>query len=298
MLQSGKRVRSEQLLERQEDIKRKLVDNGCNNGCSNGCSGPPILYGDLFIDEGSSNQFNVNKQKSLLPVGEDIEELSQAYFNDDIDEVNNSKDDATEVRSMYESVMDMPLLSQNIYFLNKSHSKWVCVGLDINLYYEPVIRIVGLKKQSITMNLEQWKKFVISKLRIMSCFNKSNPVYSVFKIGDIKISYDCFDGVNKILKMEKHGECLYISHEGLIELWHIIELINIRIENLKVLDYGKYYKNFIERLSMMEGDVKTNMENLIEGLKSESVCITKELMTYGLKKIMFDLQFYKATIIQ
>lgn len=290
MLQSGKRVRSEQLLERQEDIKRKMVDNGC----SNGCSFAPMLYGDLFIDE--DNQFNVNKQKSLLTAGDNIEELSQAYFNDDIVETNNvSRDDETEVRSMYESVMDMPLLSQSIYFLNKSHSKWVCVGLDMNLYYEPIIRIVGLKKQSMTMNLEQWKKFVINKIRIMSCFNRSNPVYSVFKIGDIKISYDCFDGINKILKMEKNGECLYISHEGLIELWHIIELINFRIENLKMLDYGKYYKNFIERLSMMEGDVKSNMEKLTEGPKSESICITKELMAYGLKKIMFDLQFYKAT---
>lgn len=286
MSQLGKRVRSEQL----EDVKRKVVDNGCTL---------PLFYGDLVMDEVSSTQMNKNKQKSLLLGDGNLEELSQAYFNDNV-EVNDTirGDDETDEGSVYRSLNDVPLLSQSVYFLNKSNSKWVCVGLDHNLYFEPTIKIVGLKKQSITMNMEEWKKFVAHKLRIMSCFKKDNQLFSTFKIGDMKISYECFDGINKVLRMDKNGECLYISQEGLLELWQLIELINIRIENLFNLNYGRYYKNIIESLSMMVGDVRSNMGNLIVGPPSESACITKELMVYAIKKIAFDLQFYKATIAQ
>ncbi|KAK9674695.1 hypothetical protein QE152_g40928 [Popillia japonica] len=54
---------------------------------------------------------------------------------------------------------NVQLLGEKLYFLNKSHSKWICVGLLPDLDFEPTIKIVGVKKQCIAFNEAEWERF-------------------------------------------------------------------------------------------------------------------------------------------
>lgn len=194
-------------------------------------------------------------------------------------------------------VFETPLLSQSIYFLNKSYSKWVCVGLCGELFFEPLVRIVGVKKQCVSLTVEEWEDFLKCKEELKKYFKEKNNVYPVIQSRSVAMSFDCFDGINKILKLEKNGQFLYISYDGMEELWKLEALIKCRINNLRELNYGKFYKELIDKLMIAKGDLENEVEKLLQGAIVENVCITWELIFYDLKKIISDIRLCRVAYV-
>lgn len=258
----------------------------------------PYDAGDCCRRNCDVGQHNITKDKELSLSKMICEEFSQPFFiesEETVDFVDKQK--KIGINEADETILDVPLLSQSTYFLNKSNSKWVCTGLDVDLFFEPTVKIIGMKKQSISMNEEEWRRFTLWKCKIMKYFTDEANEFPILHNLNIRMTFGCFDGVNKILKLEKNGGCLYIAYEGLLELWRLQELIDSRLDNLKSIEYGKYYKELIDALIAGEGDLKENVEKVMNGTVSERVCITKELLVYGLRKMYRDVQLLKSVYV-
>ncbi|KAK9752042.1 hypothetical protein QE152_g4567 [Popillia japonica] len=195
------------------------------------------------------------------------------------------------------------LLSQSIYFLNKSCSKWLCIGLvqyitrrlDANLFFEPIVKIVGIKKQCVSFTEEEWLSFLECEMELKQYFRDSSLVFQVVERSNARISFECFDGVKKILKLEKDKECVYLSYEGVEQLWKLDDLVKCRIQQLKELQYVKFYKKFVNSLIVVEGEVISEIEKILEKSTGFNVCITKELMFYNFNKILSDIKLCRTT---
>ncbi|KAK9718357.1 hypothetical protein QE152_g23242 [Popillia japonica] len=156
------------------------------------------------------------------------------------------------------------LLSQSIYFLNKRCSKWLCIGLDANLFFEPIVKIVGIKKQCVSFTEMEWLSFLECEMELKQYVRDSSLVFQVVERSNVRISFEYFDGVKKILKLEKDKECVYLSYEGVEQLWKLDDFVKCRIKQLKELQYVKFYKEFVNSLIVIEGELISEIEKILE----------------------------------
>lgn len=191
------------------------------------------------------------------------------------------------------SGIDVPLVGCSTYFLNKSTTKWVSVGLSPGNDFDVRIKIAGAKKQCITLSAYEWKRFIEEKNVLQRYVTKEVNLFPPLRMANLRISCECYDGVTKVLKIEKDSDILYLSYEGLKELWRLAGLVNVRTEYLTSLQYEKHYKEILIYLSTREGDLFQEVEQMMNGVVSEYGAITMELLTIGLEKIVADVQLMK-----
>lgn len=186
-------------------------------------------------------------------------------------------------------VWDVPLLGERIFFLNKSRSKWVCTGLSIDSNFEPVVKIGGVKKQCIAFYEQEWELFMAESVNIKGYFEYCRGIFPMRDLQDIKLSSECFDGVTRILKIERAGDCVFLSFEGLSELLRMKKVVSTRVALLKSLKFHDFYKSMVIYLSKTAGDLSNEVEKMFEGIPTESTALTTELLTYGFQKMYSDV---------
>lgn len=178
-----------------------------------------------------------------------------------------------------------PLIGRTIYFLNKSFSKWVSVGLSPYSHFAPVVEIVGTKKQKAVFIEEEWKKFLFESQQLKK-YVDDNVLIPTIKLSGVKISSEYIDGVRNVLKVQKDGDVLFISYEGMKELWDLENLIEARLTYLQTLNFRKYYREVAEYVEKAEGAEEAEIRMLLEGPVSEHLCILKEFMVYNPNALM------------
>ncbi|KAK9681212.1 hypothetical protein QE152_g38484 [Popillia japonica] len=184
---------------------------------------------------------------------------------------------------------DVPLLGERTFFLNKSRSKWICAGLSTDFNFEPVIKIAGIKKQCVAFNEEEWERFLSESMNLNKYFEYCRGIFPVCNIDDLRLTSECFDGITRILKIDKAGECVYLSYEGLQELWRLKGVILTRLALLKSLKFPEFYKNMIEYLSETDGDLNNEVEKMLNGVVSECACLASELSVFSFQKMHKDI---------
>lgn len=190
---------------------------------------------------------------------------------------------------------NIPLVGQTIYFLNKSCSKWICIGLHPQRNFEAVVRIVGIKKQSICFDVNAWAYFLSQCELFRKTAEESSSRFLPpprYEKG-FKISTECFDGKSRIFKMEKEGDYLYLALEGVMEVMRLSSVVDYRLEFLRDLNYSKYYNDIVDYLSRGEEEVPTAIEKALNGEMTEQACITNELSLYWIDKMQGDIDLIK-----
>lgn len=248
-----------------------------------------------ILEEGELNNIS-NNDDSFYAQTENkvIDPVMEKFFS----EVGQSKEfwkhiDKCSEKLIREPSWNLPLVGERTYFLNKSHSKWVCVGLLPDNFFEPMVKIVGVKKQCVTFNEEEWKEFMKQSVNLKKYFDYCSGNFPTVDISNFKLSCECFDGVNKILKIENDGDMLYLSYEGLTELWRMRKVVESRFVLLRNLKYYDFYKNILDYLVVSGEDLNLEVEKILEGSMSECVCITKEMFLYHLVKIYTDVDLLR-----
>lgn len=194
-------------------------------------------------------------------------------------------------------LVDSPLVGSTTYFLNKSCSKWVCVGLSPNCLFETVVEVVGMKKQKLTFVEEEWILF-ISGTRQFEKYVGDNVLIPSFTLHGVRISSECVEGMTNILKMQKEGDVLYLSYAGMEELWNLEELIRARLKYLASLNYRKYFREIAEYIGKKEErlnvtEINMELDILLNGQVSEHACILKEVMLYNPEVLMSYAELLK-----
>ncbi|KAK9731663.1 hypothetical protein QE152_g13507 [Popillia japonica] len=155
--------------------------------------------------------------------------------------------------------------------------------------------IICLAETHITSDIEEGE-ISMDGYRMERCDTENNRtggvligVFPVCNIDNLRLTSECFDWITHILKIDKAGECVYLSYEGLQEFWRLKGVISTRLALLKSLKFPEFYKNMKEYLSETDGDLNNEVEKKLNGVVSECACLASELSVFSLKKMHKDI---------
>lgn len=257
--------------------KRKCA---CHDGC---------------LEEGELRSINDNEESFNKQMESYVVDPCVEKFFSEVSQMDNfwkEVDKQTE-KLVCEPSWNLSLVGESTYFLNKSHSKWVCVGLLPDNFFKPIVKIVGVRKQCIVFNPEEWEEFMMQSAKLKKYFDYGGGKFPRMSIWNLQVSSESFDGVNRVLKMDKDGDLLYLSYEGLSELWRMRKLLESRLESLRHLKYDEFYKDVIQYLAVNGKDLNMEIEKVLQGSPLECVCITKEMLVYHLRKVYEDVDLLR-----
>ncbi|KAK9738953.1 hypothetical protein QE152_g9400 [Popillia japonica] len=131
-------------------------------------------------------------------------------------------------------------------------------------------------------NEAEWERFMLESENLKKFFEYCRGMFPAYCIDDddVKLSSECFDGVTRILKIEKGEGAVFLSYEGLLELLRLRKIVSSRVSLLKSLKFNEVYKDVVTYLSGSDGDLSDNLENMFHGGFSECSCLMTELATY------------------
>ncbi|KAF5278226.1 hypothetical protein FQA39_LY18379 [Lamprigera yunnana] len=161
------------------------------------------------------------------------------------------------------------LLNQTIYYLNKSKSKWVSVGLYCPFEFASVVNIFGRSKQYVIFKEEEWIQFHEQRENINKYFQTFDTMWKPRQIGTKTLTFEVIEK-KKILKIEDMSE-----NEVYLDILSYSSGSNFKY----------FYEDVIRAVAEMSGDVKINIYNIINRLfeKSNDVCCMTE-------ETLFDVQ--------
>ncbi|KAF5284380.1 hypothetical protein FQA39_LY17055 [Lamprigera yunnana] len=184
------------------------------------------------------------------------------------------------------------LLNQTIYYLNKSKSKWISVGLYYPFEFASVVKIFGRSKQYVIFKEEEWIQFHEQRENINKYFQTFDTMWKPRQIGSKTLTFEMIEE-KKILKIEDmSGNEIYLGWESVSEVWSLESVLRYRLSYSSGSNFKHFYEDVIRAVAEMSGDVKINIYNIINRLseKSDDVCCMLEVLLFMPEKALFDVQ--------
>ncbi|KAF5275486.1 hypothetical protein FQA39_LY18641 [Lamprigera yunnana] len=181
------------------------------------------------------------------------------------------------------------LLNQTIYYLNKSKSKWISVGLYYPFEFASVVKIFGRSKQYVIFKEEEWIQFHEQRENINKYFD---TMWKPRQIGSKTLTFEMIEE-KKILKIEDMcGNEVYLGWKSVSEVWSLESVLRYRLSYSSGSNFKYFYEDVIRAVAEMSGDVKINIYNIINRLseKSDDVCCMLEVLLFMPEKALFDVQ--------
>lgn len=203
------------------------------------------------------------------------------------------------IRQNTEELKNLPLIGETTYSLNRSRTKFVCVGLGPDGLLLPVVKISGtLNNQCVVFDKKEWNDLLENEANIMNYFqnNYQDVQWAPVKIGEKTLSFLAIGG-RKVIKLETGVSEVWLGWESVMQLWNMVEIINYQLEILAHAAFAEFYKNIIDAVAEMIGDVKVNIMNIIAPLKdtkAENVLYMMEMVQLVPNKIIVDIEIAKC----
>ncbi|KAF5283633.1 hypothetical protein FQA39_LY17262 [Lamprigera yunnana] len=184
------------------------------------------------------------------------------------------------------------LFNQTIYYLNKSKSKWISVGLNYPFEFASVVKIFGRSKQYVKFKEEECIQFQEQRENINKYFQIVDTMWKPRQIGLKTLLFEMIER-KKILKIEDmSGNEVYLGWESVSEVWSLESVLRYRLSGSSASNFKYFYEDVIMAVAEMSGDVKINIYNIINRLseKSDDVCCMLEVLLFMPEKALFDVQ--------
>ncbi|KAF5289349.1 hypothetical protein FQA39_LY15135 [Lamprigera yunnana] len=121
------------------------------------------------------------------------------------------------------------LLNQTIYYLNKSKSKWISVGLYYPFEFASVVKIFGRSKKYVIFKEEEWIQFHEQRENINKYFQTFDTMWKPRQIGSKTLTFEMIEE-KKILKIEDmSGNEVYLGWESVSEVWSLESVLRYRL---------------------------------------------------------------------
>ncbi|KAF5290112.1 hypothetical protein FQA39_LY14893 [Lamprigera yunnana] len=164
------------------------------------------------------------------------------------------------------------LLNQTIYYLNKSKSKWISVGLYYPFEFASVVKIFGRSRQYVIFKEEEWIQFHEQRENINKYFQTFDTMWKPRQIGSKTLTFEMIEE-KKILKIEDmSGNEVYLE-----VLLFMLEkaLFDVQLER-RIQEQGqkRVKKHLLKKMWMLYAqehwtksyDLKSAVERLYEEL--------------------------------
>ncbi|KAF5283945.1 hypothetical protein FQA39_LY17186 [Lamprigera yunnana] len=159
------------------------------------------------------------------------------------------------------------LLNQTIYYLNKSKSKWISVGLYYPFEFASVVKIFGRSKLFVIFKEEEWIQFHEQRENINKYFQTLGTMWKPRQIGSKTLTFEKIEE-KKILKIEDmSGNEVYLGWESVSEVWSLESVLRYRLSYSSETQFiKKMWMLYAERHWTKAIDCKSVVERLYEKL--------------------------------
>ncbi|KAF5287819.1 hypothetical protein FQA39_LY15680 [Lamprigera yunnana] len=121
------------------------------------------------------------------------------------------------------------LFNQRSYYLNKSKSNWIGVGLYYPFEFASVVKIFERSKQYVIFKEEEWIQFHEERENINKCFQTCDMIWKPRQIGSKTLTFEMIDE-KKILRIEDVcGNEVYLGWESVLEVWSLQTVLSYRL---------------------------------------------------------------------
>ncbi|KAF5274532.1 hypothetical protein FQA39_LY07144 [Lamprigera yunnana] len=112
------------------------------------------------------------------------------------------------------------LLNETIYYLNKSKSKLISVGLYYPLEFGSVLKIFGRSKQYVVFKEEEWTLLHEQRENINKYFQTIDTTWKPTQIGSKTLTFETIEE-KKILRIEDMCGNEVLGWGSLMEVWSL-----------------------------------------------------------------------------
>ena len=188
------------------------------------------------------------------------------------------------------------LINESIYYLNKSKSKWVSVGLSVERKYDPIIKLGGCKNnQNVIFNEDQWISFLNNQGIMLSFIYSNGFGWQPMQGKGFEIHF-VFINESRIIKITQ-GDAneVFLAGDTINELVSLTNLIKYRFDMLKSQEFSIYYNIIFSGISIRNGDLLKNVYDVISPLtntNSVNVCCVLELLNFYPECIIEDVETF------
>ncbi|KAF5303439.1 hypothetical protein FQA39_LY19028 [Lamprigera yunnana] len=142
------------------------------------------------------------------------------------------------------------LLNQTIYYLNKSKSKWISVGLYYPFEFASIVKIFGRYKQYVIFKEEEWIQFHEQRKNINKYFQTFDTMWKPRQIGPKTLTFEMIEE-KKILKIEDmSGNEVYLEIQFIKKMW----MLYAEQHWTKTVDLKSAVERSYEKLGAFEFD--------------------------------------------
>lgn len=174
------------------------------------------------------------------------------------------------------------LLNSKTYYLNKSLSKYISVGLSTRDFSIKVV-VGGQNGYTVCFKEEDWKEYVKHQGVITNYFYCSNSTTFPITFDDIVIEFEKTHQLTVIKIKNKYKNYVSLARETVDKLWEIQELINYRIQILKQQEFEKYFGTFQSNVFSPNENILDTIYNVLNpraNQNSENISTMLEFLTF------------------
>ncbi|KAF5294227.1 hypothetical protein FQA39_LY13475 [Lamprigera yunnana] len=177
------------------------------------------------------------------------------------------------------------LLNQTIYYLNKSKSKWISVGLYYPFEFASVVKIFGRSKQYVIFKEEEWIQFHEQRENINKYFQTFDTMWKPRQIGSKTLTFEMIEE-KKILKIEDmSGNEVHLGWESVSEVWSLESVLRYRYR----LSYSSEVLLFMPERHYLMYNLKDVFKNKVRSVLKNS---------RGTMYKTVNLLFYKYSLLK
>ncbi|KAF5293250.1 hypothetical protein FQA39_LY13649 [Lamprigera yunnana] len=188
------------------------------------------------------------------------------------------------------------LLNQTIYYLNKSKSKWISVGLYYPFEFASVVKIFERSMQYVIFKEDEWIQFHEQRENTYKYFQICDMMWKPRQIGSKTLTFEMVKE-KKILRIEDMcGNEVYLGWESVSEVWYLETVLSYRLSYSSASNFKHFYEDVIRAVAEMSEDANTNIYNIVNRLleKSDNVCCLLEVLLFMPEKTLFDVQLERS----
>lgn len=190
------------------------------------------------------------------------------------------------------------MLSEQVFFLNKSKSKYLTVGFNTDILFSPTIRFAATRSYQVVdmsredfiafLELEQW---ITNICENWSTITQNDNRSEIKQCGKITVMF--YDVKTKpVLQIFKSQDTvMFLGQESLKSVFFLAQLILTKLQLLEEHQFREFYESILRRSCKRQGNVLENIKELLKVMKpDENTCALKQLVLFEPDVVQKDME--------
>lgn len=178
-----------------------------------------------------------------------------------------------------ESQTTMCLVNGKAYYLNKSQSKYVTVGLTLS-DFSPSLLFGGINCKTIVLSEEDWNSLLKYQDVITNYFDTCNSLLGPIEERNFIITFEKMRDI-PIIKFKHNDQHIFLGNQSVFHLWQIIPIIEYRLDILRRQKFNTYFNNLISNIGNHQENILDRVFSAVssnQNPNSENVSTMLELL--------------------